>query len=138
MGQIAGETSGESTLMTRTFLFVNAALYILFALWCTIAPTKTAQAVGLGFRSGSGKSEYITVYGGLEFGVAMFFLVAALRPEFRTAGLLFGLLFYGGLILWRLPGLLTIPDIAKTTYFFAAAELLLGVWALVLWLSGKP
>ncbi len=121
--------------MTRVFLFINAALYIIFALWCTLAPTKTAQTVGLSFRSGSGKSEYITVYGGLEFGVAMFFLVAALRPELRTAGLLFGLLFYAGLILWRVPGLFMIPGIAKTTYFFAAAEFLFGVWALVLWLT---
>jgi hypothetical protein len=124
--------------MTRTFLFVNAILYILFALWCTVAPTKTAEVVGLAFRSGSGKSEYITVYGGLEFGVAMFFLVAALRPELRDAGLLFGLLFYAGLVVWRIPGLLTIPGIAKTTYFFAGAEFLFGVWALVLWLTRKP
>lgn len=124
--------------MTRIFLFINAALYIVFALWCTIAPTKTAEFLGLAFRSGSGKSEYITVYGGMEFGIAMFFLIAALKPEFKDAGLLFGLLFYAGLILWRLPGFLTIPGIAKATYFFGAAELLLGLWALFLWLSRKP
>jgi len=119
--------------MVKAYLLVNAALYILFALWCTVAPTKTANFLGLSFRSGSGKSEYITVYGGLEFGVAMFFLVAALRPEFRTAGLLFALLFYGGLVLWRIPTLLTIAGVQKQTYFFAGAELVLLLLGLMIW-----
>lgn len=124
--------------MIRTYLFVNAALYILFALWCTIAPTKTSEVVGLAFRSGSGKSEYITVYGGLEFGVAMFFLITAIRPELNRAGLLFGLLLYACLVLWRLPGLFTISGIAKPTYFFAAAEFVFALWGLGLWLTSKP
>lgn len=122
--------------MIRTYLFINAGLYILFAVWCTVMPRTTASALGLSFKSGSGKSEYITVYGGLEFGAAMFFLIAALKPELRGAGLLFGLLFYAGLVCWRIPTLMFVEGVQKTTYFFAAGELVLGVAAAWLWFRG--
>jgi hypothetical protein len=122
--------------MLRTYLFVNAALYVLFAVWCTVMPEKTAETLGLAFRSGSGKSEYITVYGGLEFGVAMFFLLAALRPELRQAGLLFALLFYGGLVAWRIPTLLMVSGVQKVTYGFAATEAVLLVMAVLLKVFG--
>ena len=121
--------------MVKAYLLLNAGLYILFALACTLMPERSARVVGLAFGSPSGKSEYITVYGGLEFGVAMFFLVAALRPEFRTAGLLFALLFYGALVLWRIPTLLMISGIGRATFGFAAAEFVLGALAAALWFT---
>jgi hypothetical protein len=121
-----------SSGMLRMYLLVNAVLYVLFAVWCTVMPGKTAEVLGLTFRSGSGKSEYITVYGGLEFGVAMFFLLAAMRPEMRQAGLLFALLFYGGLVAWRIPTLLLVPGVHRVTYGFAATEaVLLGMAVLL-------
>jgi len=117
----------------KAYLFLNAALYLLFVVWCTVMPTTTAKALGLSFNSGSGKSEYITVYGGLEFGVAMFFLLAALKPELRNAGMLFAVLFYGGLVLWRIPTLLFVPGIQRTTYWFAGFEFILLLGAIGLW-----
>ena len=129
-------TTSIPSRMLRTYLFVNAALYVLFALWCTLMPEKTASALGLMFRSGSGKSEYITVYGGMEFGIAMFFLLAALRPEMRQAGLLFALLFYGGLVAWRIPTLLMVPGVQKITYGFAASEAVLLVMAVLMKVFG--
>lgn len=121
--------------MIKAYLLLNGVLYILFALWCTIMPEKTASALGLSFRSGSGKSEYITVYGGLEFGLGVFFLVTALRPEMREPGLLLALLFYAGLVAWRTGTFLLVPGIGKVTYFFGAFELVLGLAALALWLT---
>jgi hypothetical protein len=118
--------------MVTIYLYVNAALYAIFAAWCTIMPDKTASALGLSFRSGSGRSEYITVYGGLEAGVALFFLFTAMRPQLREAGLLFAILFYACLVLWRIPTLLFIPGIQRTTYGFAAGELALLIAAVAL------
>ena len=120
--------------MLQAFLFINALLYVAFALWCTVLAEKTAGVLGLSFRSGSGKSEYITVYGGLEFGVAMFFLLTAWKPELRQAGLFFAMLFYGGLVLWRIPTLLLVPGVQPTTYAFAAVEAAFLVWVVVIWL----
>jgi hypothetical protein len=120
--------------MIRAYLLVSAVLYVAFAVWCTLAPTKTASFLGLSFRSGSGKSEYITVYGGLEFGVAMFFLAAALRPELRWAGLVFAILFYAGLVIWRVPTLLFISGVERPTYLFAAGEAVLLAAGIAVWL----
>lgn len=119
--------------MLQAYLYLNAALYVLFAVWCSVMPATTAAALGLDFKSGSGKSEYITVYGGMEFAIAMFFLLAAIKPEYRHAGLLFALLFYGSLVAWRIPTLVFIAGVQPTTYLFAATEFILGVMALLLW-----
>lgn len=116
--------------MTAAYLALNGILYVLFALWCTAFPAKTAGALGFAFQNGSGKSEYITVYGGLEAGVAIFFLLAAIRPGMRDAGLLFAICFYACLVLWRIPTLLLIPGVQRTTYFFAGAEFVLLLGAL--------
>ncbi len=123
--------------MTQAYLYFNAAAYIVFAVWCTLMPEKTAGFLGLALPTASGKSEYITVYGGLEFGVAMFFLVCAIKPELRSAGLLFALLFYGGLIVWRLGTFVFLSGIGRTTFYFGASELLLGLAALGIWLTQR-
>lgn len=119
--------------MAKIYLLVNAALYIIFAVWCTIMPTKTASVLGLALPSASGKSEYITVYGGLEFGVAIFFLLAALRQELLPAGMLFAVCFYSGLIVWRMGTFASISGIGRITYGFAASELVLGIIAILIY-----
>jgi len=121
--------------MLKLFLLANGALYVLFALWCTIMPEKTAGYLGFAFRSGSGKSEYVTVYGGLEFGVALFFLAAGLKPELAQAGLLFSLCFYGSLAVWRIYTFITVADIQRPTYFFGGAEIVFAVVAAALYLT---
>ncbi len=121
--------------MAKTYLLVNAALYAIFAIWCTLLPTKTASFLGLGLPSASGRSEYITVYGGLEFGVAAFLALAALRPGLQHAGILFCVCFYSGLVLWRAGTFLAIPGIGKATIGFAVSELILGILAWVIFLK---
>lgn len=123
--------------MAMAYLWFNAALYIGLAVWSTAAPDQVARIVGLAFASPSGRSEFITVYGGLEFGVGLFFLAAALKPELRHAGLLFGLLFYAGLACWRLPTLLVLRDIARPTYILAATEAALFAASIALWLAQR-
>jgi hypothetical protein len=123
--------------MVKAYLLFNAVAYVGFSLWCTIMPEKTASALGLTFRSGSGKSEYITVYGGLEMGVAMFFLAAALMPKYQEAGLLFAVLFYGGLVAFRVFTFATVAGIERITYGFGASELVLGLIGAWLWWSRK-
>lgn len=120
--------------MIRAYLFVNAVLYVLFAAWCTFAPDKTAAGIGLAFRSSSGRSEYLTVYGGLQFALAIFFAIASLRAEYRTAGLLFALCLYVSLVAFRLVTIATIPGIERMTYITGGLELVLGAAAAVLWL----
>lgn len=121
----------------RVYLLINAGLYLLFAVWCAASPAKTAASVGLSLASPSGVSEYVTVYGGLQFGVAMFFLVAGVMSKYEQAGVLFAMLFYGGLVAFRLGTFLVLSGIGRTTFLFAGLELVLGAAALALWLMRK-
>lgn len=121
--------------MIRIYLLVNAALYFIFAAWCTHMPDKTATGIGLAFRSGSGRSEYLTVYGGLQLGMSLFFLFTGLRADYRIAGLLFALCLYGSLSAYRLATFATVSGIERATYVFGGLEVLLALIAAVLWWS---
>ncbi len=119
--------------MIRAYLILNAAIYVIFSLWCTIAPEKTAANIGFAFRSGSGRSEFVTVYGGLELGMAAFFLIAGMRSEFQLAGLLFALCLYAAIVAFRIVTLLTVPGIERITYGTFGLEVVLGLAAAILW-----
>lgn len=119
--------------MIRAYLLLNALIYFVFSVWCTIAPDKTARNIGFDFRSGSGRSEYLTVYGGLQLGMALFFLIAGLRSDYQTGGLVFALCLYSAIIAFRLFTFATVAGIEQLTFIVAGLELLLGAAAAILW-----
>ena len=119
---------------TIIYLWINAVAYAGFALWCTLFPQRTAAGIGFQFASPSARSEYITVYGGLEAGMAVFFLLGAIRPELRPAVLLFSVCLYSGLVLFRLGTILTIADLSRIVYILFALEATLGAAAWALWI----
>lgn len=122
--------------MVTIYLAVNALAYLGFAAWCTILPDKTSSAIGFDLTNASAKSEYITVYGGLELGMALFFLVAAINPQMRAAGILFALLLYGCLALFRLGTLLALDDVGKFPYAMFSIEVPMALLAAWLWFRG--
>ena len=122
--------------MIRAYLLLNALLYAAFAVWCTLAPEKTATNIGYEIRSGSGRSEYLTVYGGLQLGMAVYFLIAGLRSGYQSGGLLFALCLYTTIIAFRLFTFATVAGIGQLTFVVAGLELLLGGAAALLWWRG--
>ena len=119
--------------MITIFLWVNAVMYLLLGVWCTVLPDATASSIGFDFAKPGARSEYITVYGGMEFGLGVFFLACALTPAWREAGLLLGLCMYAGLVIWRLYTFLTIAGITGFPRLAFGLEAVLCVAALVLW-----
>jgi Domain of unknown function (DUF4345) len=114
------------------YLYLNAFLYALFAVWVTISPWRTAAAVGFEKLSNSGKSEYLVVYGGMELGIAAFFAWTAWHAPYRKVGVVFALFFYAGIVLYRLATVPQFWPISSTTLILAALEITLLVWASVL------
>lgn len=108
--------------MPKAFLIFNGVLYIALALWCTILPTQTSQAIGFGLPNNSARSEYIVVYGGLELAMGAFFLLCAFRPGMIGAGLWFALLTYGCLMIFRWGTILTLKDLSAFIYTMVAVE----------------
>ncbi len=86
--------------MVNAYLWLNALLYIALALWCTLAPESTAQAVGFTALTPAGQTEFLAVYGGMEFGIGLLFAYFA-RSRHPRNGLVMALLFYAPIVAWR-------------------------------------
>lgn len=120
--------------MTRSFLAVVGIAYLLLAGWCMLQPAKTSAAIGFELQSGSGQSEYFTVYGGLQLGLGLLFLLPLWHPEYLGFSLLACLLVHTSLAAVRAASLLMYSGISSTTWGFAAGEWVLFLVSLVLWL----
>ncbi|MCO6042445.1 hypothetical protein NG895_00860 [Aeoliella sp. ICT_H6.2] len=88
-------------LVARIFLAVVAVLYVCLGIWCAAAPETTSAKVGLSRVGEGGKSEFFTVYGGLEVGIGLALLALAATSGTAMAGLMACLAIHGGLVLFR-------------------------------------
>lgn len=122
--------------MTAAYLYLNAAIYLLLAGWCTFAPARTAAAVGYTSLSRSGQVEYLTIYGGLQLGFAFLFAWFAWSQQFRT-GLVLAMALYLPIVLYRGIGLLRWWPVEPATLALAVVEWLLLAAALWLWWQGR-
>lgn len=120
--------------MIAIYLWFNALMYLALGVWCSVLPDKTARSLGFAFTTPGARSEYITVYGGMEFGLGVFFLVCAASASWREAGLLLGLCMYAGLLLWRLYTFVAVSGITGFPRIALALEGALFFAALLLWL----
>jgi hypothetical protein len=119
--------------MAAVYLWINAVLYALLALWCTLMPTRTSQAIGFIELSSSGRSEYAVIYGGMQFGFAFLFAWAALSGNHRF-GLIFSLAIYVPILLFRIVSVLHYWPVSATTLATGALEVVLTAAAILLWL----
>lgn len=122
--------------MTRTYLYLNAALYLAFAAWCTLFPAQTAQGLGYAALSPSGFSEYLVVYGGMELGFALFFIYCA-RCALRV-GLVFSLCLYAPIVAWRWPTVVAHWPVSATTLATGVLEVVLLACAILLLRFSDP
>ena len=117
--------------MLRAYLFLNAALYLLFAIWCTVKPSSTAESIGYTTRNASGHSEYLVIYGGLQLGLAFFFAWLGAKPELHRTGAIFSLLFYAPIVLYRLATVAKYWPVSNLTLGTGALELGLLIGAML-------
>ncbi|MBD3267566.1 hypothetical protein GF373_12935 [bacterium] len=101
-------------------------------MWCTLQPESTASFLGFTFASIEGKVEYITVYGGMELGFAVFFALTASLPSLRLPGLYFACCLYSGIFLFRMGSLLLLGWDRSWILGMAGLEAVLVSWAFFL------
>jgi hypothetical protein len=123
--------------MTALYLWINAALYAAFSILCSMNVPGTSSALGYKSLSPSGHSEYLTVYGGLQIGLALFFGAAAYRPEWNRPALLMALCLYAGIFLFRSISVMKHWPVEKTTLGVASLELALLIGAVWLWIADR-
>lgn len=115
------------------FCYVVGIMYLFLGLWCAVSPDKTSGVVGFELVGGSGKSEFLTVYGGLEIGMAMIFLLPILHQRFLEYSLLSCLLLHANLVLFRGLSFLYYSEIGSGTYKLAIGEWLIFLVSLSLY-----
>lgn len=96
--------------MVVAYLLFNAVLYLALGVWCTVDPDGTSGSIGYALTNDSARSEYLTVYGGLEVGLALFFAVCARTPSLRRGGLALAFFSYAAIATWRGVSLLSLAD----------------------------
>ncbi len=121
------------TSMLNAYLWLNAVIYVAFAAWITLNPWGTAQAAGFQSLTSGGRTEYLTVYGGLQLGVAAFYVWTALSPGQQRAGLMFSLFLYAAVVAYRSTSLWRYWPVSRVTLSVAALEILLLLGALLLY-----
>ena len=115
------------------YLYVNAGLNGLFAIWCAAAQRSTSASLGFMTFSNGGLSEYLAVYGGLHAGVAIAFFLFARDSRMHHLGVVFALCLYSPIVLFRMASFILFAPVPNLTLGLAAAEfaLLLGAYTLI-------
>lgn len=121
--------------MKTAYLYANAVLYVLFAAWCTVAANKTARSLGYLKLSAGGQSEYLVVYGGLQFGLALMFWLLARDSQLHRSGLLISICLYGGIVAFRVTTVASYWPVGAVTLVTGALEAALLIVAAVLYLK---
>lgn len=113
--------------MTRAFLAVVGVAYLVLAAWCSMKPVQTSNSVGLTLQPGSGQSEYLVVYGGLQLGLGLVFLWPLIQQNVTQPILVACLLIHACLVLMRTISLFSFSGLQTTTHVLAVVE-----WAILL------
>ncbi|QDT96512.1 hypothetical protein [Gimesia aquarii] len=123
--------------MARTFLALVGFIYILLAVWCAFAPETTSQSVGFILKPGSGQSEFLTVYGGLELALGIVFLRPLFQKEVTHFSLYICVIVHGCLVMFRTLGFVLFSGFESTTYALAGGEWLIFLMSLTLYIITK-
>jgi hypothetical protein len=118
--------------MASAYLYLNAVLYLVFAIWCSVAPTSTAENLGYRSLSSGGHSEYLVIYGGLQLGLAIIFWLLARSPSTLRLGLLISVSLYAPIVLYRVITVVRFWPVSVMTVGTGILELSLLVAALAI------
>jgi hypothetical protein len=117
----------------QLYLYINCALYALFAAWCTMAPASTSTNLGYLSLSAGGRSEYLVIYGGIQVGLAILFGLLARQPDYWRLGMQISLALYAPIVCYRVVTVARNWPVGGLTAGTAVLEILLLAAALVIY-----
>jgi|TARA_B110000438_G_C15812808_1_gene650479 hypothetical protein len=119
-------------MLGKVILWMSALLFIGYGLVSLFFPEVPAGLVDLKITNVDAAAEIRAIYGGLQIGIGLFCLLAAVNSDLYRAGLMLLVLGIGALALGRLYSILTTAD-SVTTYTNGALlfELTIAVLAAV-------
>lgn len=117
------------------YLLINGFSYILLGFLCLIRPVFSANLVGYRLDGQKGFSEFSAVYGGLELGIGVFYLIAATEFSYQVPALIFSLALYGGIVGTRIISLLVHGSKIGFVALLFALETSMLLWAILIYLN---
>jgi hypothetical protein len=125
-------------MIAKIYLIAVSLIYIGLAMWCSFQPSITSQKVGFELKEGTGQSEFLTVYGGLEFGLGLVLLAALFNDETLRFGVLACLLIHCSLVVFRSIGFFIFTDIDPFTYRLAIGEWVIALAGIAIYFMRTP
>ena len=119
-------------MISRIYLALIGIVYLYLAGWCSLMPVQTSGLVGFELKPGSGQSEFLVIYGGLELAMALIFLLPLIRPSQLQSSLLTCLIIHACLVQFRTVSFFMYGDIQPMTQKLALYEWLIFLSAAVL------
>lgn len=107
--------------------------YLFLAGWCAFKPDQTSASVGFTLQKGSGQSEFLTIYGGLEFALGVVFLLPLIRPANTSFALALCLWIHACLVFFRSSGFVMFKEIPTMTYALASVEWIIFLGSTWIW-----
>ena len=104
--------------MAKIVLWIFGLITLAFGIWSLVSPHAVAAAVKLGLAEPASVTEFRAFYGGLEAGIALFWIYAAGQAALQRGALLSMIFVWGGVALTRGAGIL-IDGSASGTMLFA-------------------
>ena len=121
-------------MMAKSYLACVGFAYLLLAAWCIAMPATTAASVGFELQAGSGQSEYLVVYGGLQLGLGCFFIWPVFwKPEAIPVAIVASFFIHAAIVLLRSIGFLLYANFEETTLVLAAVEWIILISTLLVW-----
>ncbi|APZ92270.1 hypothetical protein [Fuerstiella marisgermanici] len=117
----------------QIYLSIVGLLYLGLGIWCSVSPQETSTKVGFQLVGGSGRSEFLTVYGGLEFGIGLLLLLPLVRSTATEPVMIGCILIHGSLVAFRTAGFLMFADIGSMTVKLAVGEWVILLAGLAAW-----
>lgn len=125
-------------MIAKAFLAFVGILYLALAIWCAADPQTTSNKVGFELKPGSGESEFVTVYGGLELGLFLIFIMPLFWPETKRFALLSCVMMHASLVLFRTLSYFRFADIDAFTHRLAIGEWVILLASLAIWFITAP
>lgn len=120
-------------MIAKLFLTFIGLMYVGLSVWCAAKPAAASAKVGLMRSAGQGESEFLVIYGGLELGLAIVFLLPWFKPDTLPTILLICLIIHGCLVMFRLASFAIYSGFSSMTFSLAVGEVI--IFGISLWLT---
>ncbi len=121
-------------LFSKLLLLITGIVFLGYGLLCAIAPAYPAEFIGYHLDFGGTTVEVVAMYGGLQIGLGITYIVAAAKSDFTVQGLKLLLIILGSVAIGRFFGLIVhgVDGYNIAALFYELTTIGLAISALVL------